>query len=236
MKIPMTMLDLAGPFELDKSQGAAQQVYEHLRTAIVTLAFKPGMILDRNELARCFGVSVTPVRDALLKLEEEGLVDIFPQHGTRVSAVDLDSARHAHFLRLALELEIARALARRRDDSLARGLQALVARQRDCLAKGDMEAFIQADQAFHQRMFGAAGAQDLWRLMRGNSGNMDRLRRLHMQLNGKAESVLAEHAELAAAIGSGDAERAEECVRRHLSGTLSRLIALREQYPEYLAN
>jgi DNA-binding GntR family transcriptional regulator len=231
----MTLPDLAGPFELDKSQGAALQVYEHLRSAIVTLAFKPGMVLDRNELARCFGVSVTPVRDALLKLEEEGLVDIFPQHGTRVSAVDIDSARHAHFLRLALEVEIARTLARQRDSSLAQGLQALVTRQRHCLAQGDVEAFIHTDQAFHERMFHAAHAQDLWRLMRGNSGNMDRLRRLHMQLNGKAESVLAEHAELAAAIGDGDTERAEQCVRRHLSGTLSRLMALREQYPDYLA-
>jgi len=229
------MLDQAAPFEPDTSQGAARQVYEHLRSAIVTLAFKPGMNLDRNELARYYGVSVTPVRDALLKLEEEGLVDIFPQHGTRVSAVDIDSARHAHFLRLALELEIARTVARQRDAGLPDGLQALVARQRQCLERGDVEAFIHTDQAFHERLFAAAGAPDLWRLMRGSSGNMDRLRRLHMQLNGKAESVLGEHAELADAIAAGDADRAEQCVRRHLSGTLSRLIALREQYPEYLA-
>ncbi|WBS00457.1 GntR family transcriptional regulator [Pseudoduganella sp. SL102] len=229
------MLELAAPFVIDRSHGAARQVYEHLRAAIVTLAFKPGTDLDRNELARCYGVSVTPVRDALLKLEEEGLVDIFPQHGTRVSAVDIDSARHAHFLRLALELEIARTLARRRDPDLAQALQSLVARQRQCLERGDVEAFIHADQAFHERMFAAARAPELWRLMRGNSGNMDRLRRLHMQLNGKAESVLGEHADLAAAIAAGDAGRAEACVRHHLSGTLSRLIALREQYPDYLA-
>jgi DNA-binding GntR family transcriptional regulator len=231
----MTMLAVAAPFEPDKSHGAARQVYEHLRDAIVTLAFRPGMNLDRNELARYYGVSVTPVRDALLKLEEEGLVDIFPQHGTRVSAVDIDSARHAHFLRLALELEIARTVARQHDAALARGLQALVDRQRQCLERGDVEAFIHTDQAFHERMFAAAGAQDLWRLMRGSSGNMDRLRRLHMQLNGKAESVLGEHAELAAAIAGGDADLAEACVRRHLSGKLSRLLALREQYPEFLA-
>ena len=106
----MNMSVLAGAFALDKSQGAAQQIYDYLRAAIVRLKFKPGMELDRAGLAHYFGVSVTPVRDALLKLEEDELVDIFPQHGTRVRAVDLESARNAHFLRLTLELEIARTL------------------------------------------------------------------------------------------------------------------------------
>jgi GntR family transcriptional regulator, rspAB operon transcriptional repressor len=231
----MNMLELAGAFELDKSQGAAQQIYDYLRSAIVKLKFKPGMDLDRAELARYFGVSVTPVRDALLKLEEEELVDIFPQHGTRVRAVELESARNAHFLRLTLELEIARILAQCRDDQLVRELQGFVDQQRACLARGDMDAFAQADQAFHERMYVAAHADQLWRLMRGKSGNMDRLRQLHMLQHGKAESVVQEHADIAAAIASGDPELAEASVRKHLSGTLSQLMGLRERFPDYLA-
>lgn len=230
----MNMFELAGGFTLDKSQGAAQQVYDYLRSAIVELRFKPGMDLDRAELARHFGLSVTPIRDALLKLEEDDLVDIFPQHGTRVRAVDLESARNAHFLRLTLELEIARTLARQRDDGLVEELQGFVGRQRVCLEGDDMDAFAQADQAFHERMYVAARAEQLWRFMRGKSGNMDRLRRLHLLETGKAESVVQEHADIAAAIARGDPEGAEAGVRRHLSGTLSGLVALRERYPDYL--
>jgi DNA-binding GntR family transcriptional regulator len=230
----MNKFELAGAFALDKSQGAAQQIYAYLRAAIVQLKLVPGTDLDRAELARHFGVSVTPVRDALLKLEEEELVDVFPQHGTRVRVVDLESARNAHFLRLTLELEIARTLAQRHDDTLVRDLQGFVAQQRACTGRGDMEGFAQADHAFHERMYVAARAEQLWRLMRGKSGNMDRLRRLHLLESGKAESVAQEHADIAAAIAQGDAELAEAGVRKHLGGTLSQLASLRERYPDYL--
>ena len=230
----MNMSVLAGAFALDKSQGAAQQIYDYLRAAIVRLKFKPGMELDRAGLAHYFGVSVTPVRDALLKLEEDELVDIFPQHGTRVRAVDLESARNAHFLRLTLELEIARTLAQRRDDALVHELQGFVQKQRACMERRDLDAFAQADQAFHECMYVAARAEQLWRLMRGKSGNMDRLRRLHLLESGKTESVVQEHADIAAAIAQGDPELAEASVRKHLSGTLSQLMSLRERYPDYL--
>jgi GntR family transcriptional regulator, rspAB operon transcriptional repressor len=230
----MNKFELAGAFALDKSQGAAQQIYAYLRTAIVRLKFVPGMDLDRAELARYFGVSVTPVRDALLKLEEDELVDIFPQHGTRVRVVDLESARNAHFLRLTLELEIARTLAQRQDPTLVQELQGFLEQQRACIGRGDMDAFAQADQAFHERLYVAAQAEQLWRLMRGKSGNMDRLRRLHLLESGKAESVVQEHADIAAAIARGDPELAEASVRKHLGDTLSQLTGLRERHPDYL--
>ncbi|MTV41040.1 GntR family transcriptional regulator [Duganella radicis] len=230
----MNTLELAGPFAMDKSQSAAQQIYHYLRSAIVRLTFKPGMSLDRAQLASYFGVSVTPVRDALLKLRDDELVDIFPQHGTRVRAVDLESARNVHFLRLSLELEIARMLAGRRDAALVQALRDLVGRQRACLECDDMDAFAQADQGFHERMYIAAGAEQLWRLMRGKSGNMDRLRRLHLLVNGKAESVLDDHAAIVAAIAAGSPDLAETAVREHLGDSLSQLMSLRERYPDYL--
>lgn len=230
----MNKFELAGAFALDKSQGAAQQIYAYLRTAIVRLKFVPGMDLDRAELARYFGVSVTPVRDALLKLEEDELVDIFPQHGTRVRVVDLESARNAHFLRLTLELEIARTLAQRQDPTLVQELLGIVEQQRACIGRGDLDAFAQADQAFHERLYAAAQAEQLWRLMRGKSGNMDRLRRLHLLESGKAESVVQEHADIAAAIARGDPALAEASVRKHLGDTLSQLTGLRERHPDYL--
>ena len=97
-----------------------------------------------------------------------------------------------------------------------------------------MEGFAQADQAFHERMYVAAQAEQLWRLMRDKSGNMDRLRRLHLLENGKAESVAQEHADIAAAIAQGDAGLADAGVRKHLGDTLSQLTRLRERYPDYL--
>jgi DNA-binding GntR family transcriptional regulator len=230
----MNLPFLEGTFELAKGPTAATQIYGYLRAKIVTLEFKPGTLLPRPELARFFNASVTPVRDALLRLEEEGLVDIFPQHATRVREIDIDSARNAHFLRLALELEVARTLAQKDDSELLARLRSLVDMQRACWERKDIEGFVATDQEFHRNMFSAAKVGRLWHTVRARGGNMDRLRRLHLPLNGKADSVLQEHADLLDAIEKRDPDLAEDRVRRHLGGTLSRLIDLRQTYPQYL--
>ena len=80
------------PAALDRTRQAAPQVFEQLRERIVSLALPPGTVLARAELAQAFGVSQTPVRDALMRLGEEGLVDVFPQHATLVSRIDTASA------------------------------------------------------------------------------------------------------------------------------------------------
>ncbi len=229
----MVSIAFSAPFQLDRSRNAAIQVYEFLREEIVTMNLKPGTVLPRNELSAHFDLSLTPIRDALMRLEEEGLVDIFPQHATRVRGINIDSARQSHFLRLALELEIVRGLAAKRDAALVATLQHLVNQQRIALEQNDLDGFSRADHAFHHQLYTSANAEELWRLIRGRSGNMDRLRRLHLPLNGKADAILKDHADIADAIGAGDTARAEACLRRHLSGTLSELMALRDQYPGY---
>jgi DNA-binding GntR family transcriptional regulator len=219
---------LPGKFQLDRSRSATVQVFEHLRELIVTLAIKPGAVLSRTDLSNYFDLSQTPVREALGRLEEEGLVEIYPQHATRVSAIDLSSARQAHFLRLSLELEIASVAARSPNPQLEKLLLSLVSRQRYCLQMDDLESFTRIDMEFHQAMYEHAHLPDLWSYMRSKSGNLDRLRRMHLPLNGKAQSILDEHTQIALHIGAGEHEKARSHVREHLSGTLQILNTLRE--------
>ena len=80
------------PHKLDRTRQAAPQVFEWLRGSILSLQLAPGTALSRAELADRFELSQTPVRDALLQLAQEGLVDIFPQHATLVSRIDIASA------------------------------------------------------------------------------------------------------------------------------------------------
>jgi DNA-binding GntR family transcriptional regulator len=223
-----------GGFRLDRSRNATTQVFEHLRAQIVGLAIQPGAVLDRPQLSGYFNLSLSPIREALLRLEEEKLVDIYPQHQTRVRAIDLASARQAHFLRLSVELEIVHVLAQAPNPLLEKGLLDLLARQRAYLAAGDLENFTAIDMEFHRRMYEEAALPDLWTTMRSRSGNLDRLRRLHLPLNGKAKLILAEHADIAHCIGRGDAAGAQAIVRGHLSGTLAALEALRTRFPEMI--
>src|SRR5438552_944057 len=172
---------------LDRDRQAAPQVFERLRGMIITLALPPGSALSRAELAAQFGVSSTPIRDALMRLEEEGLVDVFPQYATVVSRVDVRSAQQAHFLRQAVELEIVRGLAISHDGALAAELNAAIVRQQQFAKAGEFEKFMTADNEFHTQLYAAADKQDIWALVKSRSGHIDRLRRLQLPSPGKAQ-------------------------------------------------
>jgi DNA-binding GntR family transcriptional regulator len=201
---------------LDRDRQAAPQVFEQLRKLIISLALPPGSPLSRNALAEQFGVSSTPIRDALMRLEEEGLVEVFPQYATVVSRIDIGLAQQAHFLRQALELEIVKDLALEHPKSL-------------------IEKFMAADNDFHQQLYAATGNQALWDLVRSRSGHIDRLRRLHLPSPGKAQDIVRHHRLIVKAIGANQPDDAQRHLRKHLSGTLGYLAEIRARFPEYLS-
>lgn len=219
---------------LDRSRHAAPQIFEKLRAAIVSLDLTPGTVLARAELAERFGISQTPVRDALMRLGEEGLVDIFPQHATVVSRIDVPAARQAHYLRRSIELEVVRTLALQGGAAIAQRLEAQIGVMQAVAEPLQPDAFSQADQAFHRLMYEAAEVPRLWELVRSHSGHVDRLRHLHLPSIGKAQSVLADHRRIADAIARGDAPGAQEALRAHLSGTLSQVDEICARHPDYV--
>jgi GntR family transcriptional regulator, rspAB operon transcriptional repressor len=222
------------PFVLDRTRSAAAQVLEFLRENIINLSLKPGTSLDRQVLADQFNLSQTPIRDALLRLEEEDLVDIYPQRATKVRRIDVNSAQRAHFLRLAVELEVVRTLATSPSPELVSRLAGILNQQAIALECFDFPRFVQADQAFHRMMYEAAGVEPLWDVARRLSGNLDRLRHLHVPMPGKAANVIAQHQRILDSVAQGDVVGAEQAVRLHLNGTLSHLDAIRAEHSSYL--
>lgn len=219
---------------LDRTRHVTPQVFERLRDLIVSMELEPGTILSRVELASRFGVSQTPVREALLKLIEEGLVDVFPQHATVVSRIDLTAARQAHFLRRAIEIEVVRVLASRPDAALIAELRGAIAEQKARRDEHDYREFTATDQRFHRLMYESAGVPDLWPLVRRLSGHLDRLRRLHLPVKGKALSIVRDHAAIVDAIEAGKPDAAADALREHLSGTLKQAERIRERNPEFV--
>lgn len=219
---------------LDRTRLAAPQVLERLREAILALELVPGTVLGRQALAEQFGVSQTPVREALLRLAEEGLVDVFPQHATLVSRIDLRAARQAHFLRRSIELELVRELALRRPEGLVEALRRQLGLQQALAAAQQYGEFVAADRQFHQLLYAAADMAALVELVGRVSGHVDRLRRLHLPTAGKTASILRDHHAIVEAIAAGDAVAAQEALRAHLSGTLSAVEEIRQQFPDYV--
>jgi GntR family transcriptional regulator, rspAB operon transcriptional repressor len=223
----------ASPIMQDRSRQAASRVFDALREEIIGLALPPGAPLSRLDLQERFRVSSTPVRDALLRLQEEGLVDIFPQHATMVSLIDLDGARQAQFLRRSIEIEIAKVLAEAPNPALVARLRSIAEQQEWMAGRGDLDQFSALDLDFHRAMYEAARVAGLWTLVRRQSGQIDRLRRLHLPVEGKARQVIDDHFAMVGAIEAGRAREAQDIVREHLSKSLAFGATIRASHPGY---
>jgi DNA-binding GntR family transcriptional regulator len=211
----------------------SQQIREALRERIVALEFVPGQHLSRAEIADYYDVSQTPVRDAMMKLEEEGLLVIHPQSKTAVSKIDIEQARETQFLRLSVELEVTRRLALNPDKTPLAGARLVLAQQEAALAREDIERFALLDRVFHQQLCEAAGVSNLWRLITARSGHIDRLRNLNLPDPGKPANIIFYHRQIVEALEAGDPGATEKAIREHLSGTLAQVGQIIARYPDY---
>lgn len=230
------VLHRLGPLGLSggATQSAAARALDSLRGRIIAMDLPPDTVLSRSDLAAEYNVSQTPLREALQKLESEGLVDIFPQSRTVVTRIDPVQIREAHFLRLAVETEVLRRLAETADPALTSRLTTLVALQ-EALAgnPAELPAFQELDELFHQTLMAGAGQPGLYALLRSRSGHLNRLRRLDLPGEGKIRHILQGHRAIISALEAHDPQAAQDAIRGHLSQTLSRLDLLRQTHPQY---
>ena len=220
-------------FKVDRRLPAVPQICDILREMIMQLQLEPGTVISKTDIAKAFGVSSMPVREALRKLEEEGLVVIKPQSGTFVAAIDLDWAWEAQFLRIGVEVEVVKKSAETATNEDIQELEQLLRHQHLEAESDDKEGFNRDDAAFHAALYRIAGVARLWQRIGVMRVHIDRLRMMHLPIAGKMNRVLTEHGEILDAIRAGDAGRAEAAIRKHLSGTLSVVEKLRNEYPQF---
>lgn len=222
----------------DRRLPLVEQVYADLRRRIVALDLPPDTSLSRQELSAYYGVSQTPLRDAIAKLENDGLLAIFPQSKTLVTRIDVSIVRDTQFMRTALEVEIVALLAADPDKTGIAPAEETHARMAWTVERdAGFDEFNRLDKAFHRALYVAADKERLYHLVDARSGQLDRIRKLHIQMRGesKSEQVVADHGRILEAIRGSDLEGAKAAMRVHLSGTLSRLDVLRETFPDYFA-
>jgi DNA-binding GntR family transcriptional regulator len=220
--------------QVDRRLPVAVQVFEVLRAQIIGLQLAPGTPLSRPTLAERFGVSQTPVRDALQRLEQEGLVIVHPQSSTLVAPIDIGQAHETQFLRTALECEVARTITVAPREFDLRPAELVLDEMEAIWGKHhDHAAFRAKDQAFHLALFRATGRERLWELVVQRSGDIDRLRNLHLTTEGKANQILRDHRDILDALLAGKGKAADTAVRRHLSGTLAAVEEIRAAHPQY---
>jgi DNA-binding GntR family transcriptional regulator len=195
----------------------AERVYGSLRRRIRELALPPGAPLRKEEIALELGVSRAPVSEAIARLAEEGLVEVFPQHGSFVAPIRAAAVRESLFIRTALETEAMRRLAPIADAALLAALDDNLAAQARALHDGDLTRFSDLDEAFHAVIFAATETPRALRLLDSARAPVDRMRRLALPVPGRPQDTLDEHRRLVEALRTGDAEFAAAAMRVHLA-------------------
>jgi DNA-binding GntR family transcriptional regulator len=201
----------------DRDLSKTDRVYDVLRRRIRELALRPGTPLRKEEIALELGVSRAPVSEAIARLAEEGLIDVFPQHGSFVATIRAADVRESLFVRTALEVEAMRRLAPIADAAVLKALDDNLAAQARALKSGNLEEFYDLDEALHAAIFGAIEAPRAIRLLEAARAPLDRIRRLALPETGRPEQTLAEHRALVDALRSRDGEFAAAAMRAHLA-------------------
>ena len=219
--------------ELDPKLPMTAQVHAMLRRAIITLQLKPSEALSEKELSLKLGVSRTPVREALIRLADDGLVDIFPQSGTFVSHVPLAEIPESTVIRQSLEDTAVQRTAEIANAADIARIDAIIARQRMLADLGDTDAFHEADEAFHEVIALIAGYPNIPRLLRQVKVQIDRARRLTLPVAGRMHQVIGEHEPIRDAIARHEVEVARAAMKTHLAVMRLDIDRLRLEYPNY---
>lgn len=217
--------------DFDAAQPISPQICRQLRQRIIRSDLKPGDRISEAEVAREFGVSRQPVREAFIKLAEQGLLSVLPQRGTIVSRITYASVLDARFMREAIEADIVAILAARPEKDLIQDLRRQITAQR-ALDAGDAIGFAALDELFHRTLARSADKASAWGLLEGLKAQMDRVRFLSLERFPK-ERLVDQHEAIVNGIAARDRILADAAIRDHLREVLRDLPVICAAYPDY---
>ena len=219
------------PINLDTYQPLREAICESLRNAIKNGKLKPGERLMEVQLAEELGISRTPVREAIRKLEQEGYVIMLPRRGTYVSSVSVHDVQEIFEIRTALEKLSTGLAARRIENDELEQLQKLLTKIEGYIEKRDIDNIVKTDIEFHDLLYHVSRNERLSGIISNLKEQLARFRTLSMSYPGRLEETLEEHREMVEAIASGDVEAAREAAERHMVRAEETLLkAMRQKF------
>jgi DNA-binding GntR family transcriptional regulator len=210
----------------------AMRVVDALRDEIVTMALKPGDVISESDIAGRYGVSRQPVREAFIRLAQQGLLLIRPKRATVVKKISPDGVRQSRFIRESIEVEIIRRVAGNPGEDAGAVLAKLIEEQEVASAAGDSRRFHVLDELFHRTLARLAGVEYAWQLIDDHKMQLDRVRYLTLGVS-STQRAIAEHKLIAAAVGRGDPAAAEAAMRDHLARAETLLTQTISDFPDY---
>ena len=219
----------------NRSKSLSDRVFELLRDQIVTFELDPFHAISEKKISETIGVSRTPVREALARLADHHLVDIYPQRGTLVAPLRRLDLERSQFMREVLEVGLVQRVAARPErGELVRKLRAEVALQGTFAGIGEEARFFASDEDFHRLIATYAGLPGLWEEIERCKVHMDRCRHLSLVTVDKDYRVIvAQHNTIIDAIEAGDVAASAEAMRIHLRRILEFVEKIARLHPQY---
>ena len=216
-----------------KNLNMKDYVYNVLKENIMNLSLKPGTPLRKKEIAKEFGVSRTPIREAFVKLKEEGLIDVYPQKGTFVSYIDLDKVQEAKFMREALEIKIVELACDIFPEEKMFDLEANLQIQKVSLKQNNYQKLFEYDNEFHEMLFAGCNMANIWTAIEQLSTHLNRMRMLSLSADFNRSDVIGDHQQIINAIENRDPKKAKKTMESHISRIQFDQEKLKRDYPDY---
>ncbi|RAK07177.1 DNA-binding GntR family transcriptional regulator [Halanaerobium saccharolyticum] len=216
-----------------KNLNMKDYVYNVLKENIMNLSLKPGTALRKKEIAKEFGVSRTPIREAFVKLKEEGLIDVYPQRGTFVSYIDLDKVQEAKFMREALETKIVKLACEVFPEEKLFDMEANLRVQEMSLKQNNYIKLFDYDNEFHKMLFEGCNKGNIWNAIEQLSTHLNRMRMLSLSADFNRSDVIEDHQRIINAIEDRNPVEAEKVMDSHISRIKFDQEKLKRDYPDY---
>lgn len=201
---------------LDRARPLRDQIYPMVRRLLLTGAIRPGEVIDEKAIAAQLHVSRTPVREAVKRLVDEHLVDVFAQSATRAARLDQKEVEEAFLIRRALEMESAAQAAPRMTQDHADRLAEMIAAQARAIERHNYVEAIMRDDDFHRHIAMISNLPRLWGAVEISKAQIDRCRHMMLPRSGEAELTLEHHRRIVRALNTHDPDQARNAMKDHL--------------------
>ncbi len=209
-------------------------VYQELKKGIMTLYIAPGTEMSTQEIATKLNVSRTPVREAFIRLQREGLVKAsIPQKGTIVSKINVERVGQERFLRESLELGVVEPFLKRASAADFKQLRRNIQEQDVYYKERKYVEFVQCDDRFHKLLFDVAGQQLSWEIISNFNGHYNRMRILTIQNEDTITGTIEQHVKIVDLMEQGNGDSVQKELRNHVRKLLYEKAGLLEKYPDY---
>ncbi len=220
------------PIELDNYRPLRDIVFETLREAIIAGQLRPGERLMEVQIAEELGVSRTPVREAIRKLELEGFVIMVPRKGAYVSDMSINDVTHVFEIRRALEGLAAELAAERMTEEELEELERILDRTAETTSRLDVTSTVDMDTGFHQILYEASRNERLSSMLYHLREQIQRFRTQSLSRPGRLKRALVEHQGIVDALRRRDGELARQLVEEHIDNAETELLAVFQENGE----